>query len=100
MNKIKRVLFILAIALVSSAYSSSAQIVVRVRPDRPHYERPVAPGPRHVWIDEDWTPRGNTYVFNGGRWAEPPHERAHWVPGHWKETPNGYVWREGHWSRR
>src|SRR5580704_6654815 len=97
MNNIKKALFTITLALTCGAFSSSAQIEVRVRPDRPHYERTVAPSPRHVWIDEEWTPQGNSYVFSGGRWAEPPHPGGRWVPGRWKNTPNGTIWRPGHW---
>ena len=99
MQNIKKGLLILGLALVSGVYSSSAQIVVKIRPDRPHYERPVAPSPRHVFVEEEWTPRGDRYEFSGGRWVEPPHAHAVWVPGHWKDTPNGSVWRPGHWRR-
>ena len=97
MRNIRKVLFMLTLVLTCGAYTSMAQIVVRIRPERPHYEHPVAPSPRHVWIDEEWEPRGNTYVFSGGRWAEPPHHGERWIPGHWKETPNGSVWKPGHW---
>ena len=78
-------------------YSSNAQIFVNVRPDRPHYERTVAPSPRHVWIDEEWEPRGNTYAFVGGHWAEPPRANGVWVAGHWRHRPHGWVWISGHW---
>jgi len=97
MQNIKRVLFILAIALTTGALSSSAQIEVAIRPDRPHYERVVAPSPRHVWIDEDWELRGGRYVFVGGHWALPPRPGGMWVPGHWKQTPHGWMWKPGHW---
>ncbi|MCW3122484.1 MAG: hypothetical protein JWQ38_1976 [Flavipsychrobacter sp.] len=97
MKNLKKGLVILAFATFGAAFSSSAQIVVRIRPDRPHYTRVVAPSPRHVWVDEEWTPRGDRYEFAGGRWVEPPREHVRWVPGHWKNTPNGYVWRAGHW---
>jgi hypothetical protein len=97
MRNIRKTLLMLGIALMCCIYSSTAQIVVRVKPDRPHYERPVAPGPRHVWIDEEWEPRNGAYVFVGGRWAEPPREHGRWIPGHWKDTPGGVVWKPGHW---
>lgn len=97
MKIIRKSLFALAIALTCFAFTGNAQIVVRVRPERPHYERVAAPSPRHVWIDEEWEPRNGAYVFVGGHWAEPPHPRERWVPGHWKDTPGGYVWKPGHW---
>ena len=87
----------LALALTCGAYSSMAQIYVNVRPERPHYERPVAPSPRHVWIDEEWEPRGNSYEFRGGRWAEPPHEGAHWSEGRWRHNSHGHQWKPGRW---
>ena len=99
MQTVKRFLFVLAVALTCSAFSSSAQIVVNVRPERPHYERVAAPSPRHVWIDEEWQPRGGAYVFAGGHWAEPPRPGVAWVPGHWKQHPHGWVWVAGHWRR-
>ena len=99
MNNMKKVFAGLALVLTCGVQSSMAQIVVRVRPERPHYERTVAPSPRHVWVDEEWTPRGDKYEFSGGRWAEPNRRGARWAPGHWRETPQGHSWHEGHWRR-
>jgi hypothetical protein len=95
---IKKTLLALGLALTCGAYTSMAQIEVKVRPERPHYVRTERPGPHHVWIDEEWEPRGNSYVFTGGRWAEPPHAHARWTPGHWKDTPRGHMWKPGHWK--
>lgn len=100
MKSIKRLFLVLVIAIGCSAYSSNAQIYVNVRPVVPHYVRVVAPGPRHVWIDEEWEPRGGAYVFIGGHWAEPPHRGWMWVPGHWKRGPRGEYWIAGHWRHR
>ena len=97
MQTLKKMLFITALALTTGACSASAQIYVKIRPERPHYERVVAPSPRHVWVDEDWEMRGGKYVFVGGRWAEPPRPRAAWIPGHWRQRPRGWVWVPGHW---
>lgn len=97
MQNVKRMLLILIVALFTGAQVSMAQIYIRVRPERPHYERVVAPSPRHVWIEEEWEPRGGQYVFSGGRWAEPPRPRAVWVAGHWRQRPRGWVWVPGHW---
>ncbi len=97
MQNMKKIFLMVAVAVTFGVYSSNAQIIVKVRPARPHYERVVAPTPRHVWIDEDWEPRNGTYVFVGGRWAEPPRPRAAWVPGHWARRRHGDVWIPGHW---
>jgi len=97
MKNIKRVLFIMALALTCGAYGSMAQIYVNVRPPMPRYERVVAPSPRHVWIDEDWEPRGNSYAFVGGHWAEPPRRGARWQGGSWSHTKHGHQWKPGRW---
>jgi hypothetical protein len=97
MKSIKKTLFILAVVLCTGAYTSNAQIEVRVRPPRPHVVRVEAPSRHHVWIDEEWEPRGGTYVFAGGHWAEPPHPGGRWAPGHWRHGHHGEVWVPGHW---
>ncbi len=97
MKNIRKLWFILAIFILGAAFDSSAQVYIKVRPARPHYERRAAPGPRHIWVEEDWEPRGGTYVFVGGRWVEPPRPRAVWIAGHWVHRPRGWVWIRGHW---
>jgi hypothetical protein len=99
MKKIASI-FILTVALTAGAMvESKAQIVVRVHPARPHvvYRRPVAPSPRHVWVEEDWTQRGRGYAWHGGYWAAPPRAGAVYVPGHWDRRRGGEVWIPGHW---
>jgi hypothetical protein len=97
----KKTFFIVVLLMAFGVYNSSAQIFVTVRPERPHYERTIAPSPRHVWIDEEWEPRGNAYAFTGGHWAEPPHGHAHWQQGHWENRDRDHQsqWRPGHWRR-
>lgn len=93
----KKAIVMLALIMSCGAYAAHAQVYVTVRPERPHYERVVAPSPRHVWIEEDWEPRGGSYVFVGGHWAEPPRPHAVWVGGHWRRGPRGWMWARGHW---
>ena len=96
--------FMKAIAVVgisiSLCNSASAQIVVKIRPNatRVVTTRPVAPSPRHVWVNGDYVVRNNQYEWTEGRWVEP---RAHtrWVDGHWKRNRRGWVWVPGHWQR-
>ena len=97
MKKVNRVLLLLLVALFSGALATNAQIVVNIRPERPHYQRVVAPTPRHVWVEEEWEPRGGGYVWAGGHWVLPPRPHAVWIPGHWKRHPRGWVWIRGHW---
>ena len=99
MKNIKKLLLILSIALFCAS-GSFAQIYVHVRPVVPHYVRIEAPSPRHVWIDEEWEPRGGSYAFVGGHWAEPPYAGATWVPGRWAHHDRGEYWIRGHWRRR
>lgn len=93
-------LAILMVAAGSISNSASAQIYVSVRPVWHPVVRPVAPSPRHVWIDEEWESRGGTYVAVGGHWAEPPHPGWIWISGHWAHERRGDWWVAGHWRRR
>ena len=97
MKNLKKISLLVVLAVTLGINASNAQIFVKIRPERPHYVKVVAPSPRHVWIDEEWEPRGGAYVFVGGHWAEPPRPRAVWIPGHWRTTPRGDVWVPGHW---
>lgn len=86
------------VALTASV--SHAQIIVKIRPERPRtvvVARPPAPSPRHVWVEEEWVPQGNTYVYHGGYWAEPARPNAVYVNGRWRHSRDGWVWRPGHW---
>lgn len=77
-----------------------AQIIVNVRPARPErvvVRRPPPPSPQHVWVEEDWVPRGNSYVWHGGYWVAPPRPGAVYIAGHWRNQRRGSVWVPGHW---
>ena len=103
MNTLPKMALVAAL-LLGTAYQSDAQLYVRVRPivprERVIVTRPVAPSPRHVWIDEDWNWRNGRYEYVGGRWEAPPQEGWLWRPGHWRNGRRGYVWAPGHWARR
>jgi len=106
MKKISRILFLLMAVSLFTVSQSNAQIAagvyVHVRPPRPHgvvVVRPPRPSRAHVWVSEEWTPAGGTYVYHRGYWAVPPRPRAIWVPGHWRHTwHRGYIWIPGHWA--
>ncbi len=79
---------------------TNGQIYVTVRPTAPVVVRPVAPSPRHIWIDGEWGYTGGRYVYTNGYWGLPRYTGAVWVPGHWKNTlRRGWIWRPGHWRR-
>jgi hypothetical protein len=98
MKKIATRLILAASVIIGAATVSEAQIIVKVRPAHTTVVRTVAPSPRHVWVNEDWAPQGNTYVYRGGYWVEPPVGRSAWVEGHWKNRRRGWVWVPGHWK--
>jgi len=103
----KKIPFIVTFLLVAGMFISTgakAQVVIKVRPEwheDPHYVRPPAPSPHHVWIDGEWKwdEHAHRYVHVPGYWvAERP--GSFWVPGHWAAAPGGEEWIAGHWSRR
>ena len=97
MSVFKKSVLALFLVVICQITYAQAQVFVRARPERPHYVRVVAPGPRHIWIDEEWESRGGAYVFVGGHWALPPRPRAIWIAGHWRNGRRGWVWIPGHW---
>jgi len=100
MKKIVRFLMLLAVASLFAVANSNAQIVVRIRPNRPGpavVVRPPAPSPRHVWVGEEWTPNGAAYAYHAGYWAVPPHPGQVWIAGHWADRHGGSVWIAGRW---
>lgn len=99
MRQLKKIGMVL-LAVLFAANTSFGQVIVRVRPVRPRVvvvQRPAPPSPRHVWVEEDWVPRGRRYVWHGGYWAAPPRPAAVWIPGHWERRRGGEVWIRGYW---
>jgi hypothetical protein len=100
MKKLLSGLFLFAFLTLGISLSAGAQtIYVKVRPAVPVVVRPVAPGPTHVWIAEEWRPNGSGYAYAGGYWAAPPHPGWAWIPGHWKHHEYGEYWVAGHWRK-
>ncbi len=99
MKKISKILMLAAALCFFGVAKSSAQIYVheRMHFDGPEVVRPMRPSPAHVWVREEWVPRGGTYVWHGGYWAAPPRPHAFWVDGHWRHTFHGWVWVRGYW---
>jgi hypothetical protein len=97
-KRLSKIALLSAIVLAFS-FSASAQIFVNVRPTYRVVHRVPAPGPRHVWIDEDWRIDGGRYVYAGGYWSAPPFVGAVWVPGRWHHRRGGWAWAPGRWRR-
>jgi hypothetical protein len=78
--------------------ANAADVVVRVAPPRPVVEtRIAAPGAGYVWTPGYHRWDGNSYVWVGGSWVQPPRPHAVWVPHRWAHRNGGYVMVEGHW---
>jgi hypothetical protein len=91
---------LLSTVLSAIPASASTRVYVRVGPPAPIVEvRPVAPGPRYVWVNGYHRWDGRAYVWVPGKWAVPPRARAVWVPGRWVHEKRGYYWVDGHWRR-
>src|ERR1700740_460110 len=100
MKKITRVLMLFFAVMLFAVADSRAQVIVRVRPDRPRevvVRRPFRPSPRHVWVSEEWTPAGGAYAYHAGYWVVPPRPGVIWVPGHWRHHHGGFIWVAGFW---
>jgi len=93
-------LVILAVLVVASSVSASAQVYVNVRPTYTHVVRPAPPSRAHIWVEEDWAYRGGRYEPVGGHWVMPPRPGSVWVPGRWVHARRGYQWMPGRWRRR
>lgn len=98
MKKLINRIILATVLVVGFSFATSAQVIVKVRPEAPVVVRPPAPSPRHIWIDGGWVVRGGRYVHKNGYWAAPRRGR-HWVDGYWAPRRHGYVWVSGHWSR-
>jgi WXXGXW repeat (2 copies) len=91
---------LLSMVLSAIPASASTRVFVRVGPPAPIVEvRPVAPGPRYVWVEGYHRWDGRAYAWMPGRWVVPPRARAVWVPGRWVHEKRGYYWVDGHWRR-
>ncbi len=55
------------------------------------------PGPGYIWIKGYWGYSGGNYVWQGGRWEQPPRGRRQWEEGRWERRGDRYRWRDGRW---
>lgn len=91
---------LLVFVIVNIAANADAQFFVKIRPYAPIIVRPIAPSPRHAWVEGEWAWRDRGYHYVNGYWATPLRIGSVWIPGHWKSTRLGWMWKPGHWSRR
>jgi len=94
----RKILMGSAFGLMLTMGAMGADVIIRVAPPAPIVERrPVAPGPRYVWIAGYHRWDGRAYVWVPGRWELPPRPHARWVAHHWAHRHGGWVLVEGHW---
>lgn len=81
-----------------AALPLAAQVVVRVAPPAPVYERALpAPGPGYVWTPGYHRWDGRAYAWAPGAWVVAPRPHAHWVRARWIRRGGGWVFVEGRW---
>lgn len=84
-----------------TANTAQAQVVVKVRPNRPKVvvKRPAA-RKGYVWIQGHWkvNNRRNGYVWVKGHWAR-ARKGYRYVPGKWVTVRGGHQWKSGVWVR-
>ncbi|HQS01998.1 MAG: hypothetical protein B7Y07_02880 [Halothiobacillus sp. 24-54-40] len=57
----------------------------------------VAPFFGAVWLPGNWVWR-DRWVWNEGRWGNPPHPNARWAPGRWDhDGRDNWRWHDGRW---
>lgn len=87
---------LLAFTLMPAA--SFAQVMIRIGPPPPVYERRgPPPGEGYIWQDGYHRYEGGQYVWTPGRYQQPPRRGQHWVAHHWVHRHGEYVMVEGHW---
>jgi hypothetical protein len=88
---------LLAVALYPAA--TVAQVVVRIGPPAPVYERRGPPPERgYVWQGGYHRYEGDHYVWTPGHYERPPHEHARWIQHRWEHHRDGWVMVDGHWK--
>ncbi|MFZ4059042.1 MAG: hypothetical protein ACOYKE_12940 [Ferruginibacter sp.] len=91
---------IIAALLFIATFSASAQIYVQVRPIFPVVVRPSQPSPVYVWVNEEWVPSGNGYIYTGGHWEAPARRGYYRTQGYWIKNKQGQKWVPGKWQGR
>jgi hypothetical protein len=85
----------------SDAPQLSAQIIVKVRPNRPAVvlKRPAKAKSDHTWVDGHWRydNQSNRYVWAKGHWKQ--NRNGHnWTAGKWVACTGGHNWTAGRWT--
>ena len=94
----KKIAMAILLALILAPAASFAQVMIRVGPPPPVYERRgPPPGEGYVWIGGHQHYDRDHYVWSAGRYDRPPHRGDRWVPSRYERRHGQYVEIEGHW---
>jgi hypothetical protein len=95
---VKKIAMALLLAFTLIPAASFAQVVIRVGPPPPVYERRgPPPGEGYVWQNGYHRYEGDHYVWTPGHYEQPPHRGQRWVAHRWEHRHGQYVLVEGHW---
>ena len=94
----KKIALALLLAFTLIPAASFAQVVIRIGPPPPVYERRgPPPGEGYVWQAGYHRYDGGHYVWTPGHYEQPPHRGQRWVAHHWVHRHGQYVLVEGYW---
>ncbi len=71
--------------------------IVPVPARKPDILAPERPSTNHIWVPGEWAREGEAWVWQKGRWREPPAQDASWLAGHWRFEADRWHWMPGHW---
>ena len=94
----KKIALAVLLALTMLPTASFAQVVVRIGPPAPVYDR-QGPSPERGYVRISGCHRyeGDHNVWTSGRWERPPREHAVWVAHRWVHHGDHWELQEGHW---
>src|SRR5262245_7356881 len=109
MNRTRRIMSALALALVVATTASACvvtatgrarfrggAVVVYDEPPAPRYEQ-VTVRPGQVFIRGHWGWQNNQWVWTNGYW-ESQRTGYVWADGYWERRGNSWHWIEGRWT--
>jgi hypothetical protein len=95
---VKKIAMALLLAFTLIPAASFAQVVIRIGPPPPVYERRgPPPGEGYVWQPGYHRYDGAHYAWTPGHYEQPPRRGQRWVAHHWVHRHGQYVLVEGYW---
>ncbi|MFB3921124.1 MAG: hypothetical protein ACE145_05345 [Terriglobia bacterium] len=97
-------LLVMAVALLASPATASANVAVGISvsfgpPALPVYVQPPCPGMGYIWTPGYWAWDPDFgYFWVPGTWVLAPFPGALWTPGYWAYDDGFFWWHEGYWG--